>query len=95
MTDWSKYNYRLGGIKFWAQWFPIGRKPLYEVFVYVGCNEEIGQYYFAHYKNPSIMVCKNFHQLTRDLSFKPFCFNTDEIDKYAASIQPGGPYATS
>lgn len=94
VMDWSAYKKRIGGIKYWAQWFPIGRKPRFEVFVYVDCNEDIGQYYFAHYKNPSIMLCRNFHQLTNDFSFRPFCFETSEIQKYADLHKIGGPHAT-
>lgn len=74
---------RLGGVKYWAQWFPLGRKPQYELFVYVGSNPDIGQYYFAYYKNPKVLICKNIYQLTRELGFRPFVLETEELAKYA------------
>lgn len=88
MSKWSAYKERLHGIKFWAQWFPMGRKPQYEVFVFTGLDRKSGYYYFAHYKNPSIVICKNWYQLARDHSFRPFCFNTEEIIKFNNSPPP-------
>jgi hypothetical protein len=90
VRSWKDSKERLGGIKFWAQWFPLGRVPQYEVFVYVGCKEEIGQYYFAHYKNPKIMICKNIYQLAQDKSFRPLVLSTEHM---AEEYKIGGPRA--
>ena len=88
-------NERLGGVKYWAQWFPIYKKPQFDLYVYVGCDANIGQYYFANYRNPSTLVCRNFYQITRDQSFRPFLLENEHLDNYIESLKKEPPNAIS
>lgn len=91
LNKFTNSKERLGGVKYWAQWYPIYRKPQYDLYVYVGCEKSIGQYYFANYKRPHTMVCRNINQIINDLSFRPFLLENEHIDAYIRSIGPPVP----
>ena len=71
------------GIRVWAQFY--SRKPRFEVFDYIGEDENRNLHFFRSrkegtiiHKKPSIL----FHSLTarNDYSFKPLLYVTDELE---------------
>lgn len=72
----------LCGVRFWAQWRPIGVIPAYEVYEYIGAFPDIGAYVFRAYKNPQKQISKGLGQLNVN-GFKPFCYNMGAIAESA------------
>ena len=84
-----KTSGELFGVRFWAQWFPMGRTPRFELFRYFGHAEDTGLFYFQHRKHPSMWVTRSFNQMTTDPTFRPFLLDTAKMG--IDYLKPNGP----
>lgn len=77
----SDYLY---GVKHWVQWFPLGRIPRYEVFVYFGTQPDTGLHWFYARRNPKVFVHRSIHQLNA-FGFCAFVLDIKKVDEYFES----------
>lgn len=66
------------GIRFWAQWRPLGVTPAYEVYVYSGSIASLGIHVFRSYTNHQRVINKTLDQLNIN-GFRPFCLDMRAI----------------
>ena len=78
MIDSITPGTHLAGIRYWAQWKPIGYKPRFDVYEFIGSYPDIGSYVFKLKKDNTVIISKAFGQLNTN-GFIPFCYDTKKI----------------
>jgi hypothetical protein len=73
----------LMGIRYWAQWY-THMTPQYEVFKYIGTNQDTGISYFESIKNKGAIIGRSFYQLNVN-GFHPFVLDHNRIQAYLAT----------
>ncbi len=84
----KKANF-LCGIRHWVQWYTL-RTPKFEVFRFIGADQNQGIFYFQSVKEKTI-IGRSFYQLNAN-GFVPFCLDFKRSQEYLQS-KGDGPHA--